>query len=133
MTMFTKGLISKSGQMQKALQSDNPMCGLVAIVNPAVGASVITAGMLSGGVYVSAITSAVTHTTDTAVNILAANPDMSIGDTAAVIVSNPTAHILTLAGGTGVTASGTLTVAAGAARTFLLTKTSETTMTIKGL
>ena len=133
MTMFTKGLISKSGQMQKALQSDNPMCGLVAIVNPAVGASVITAGMLAGGVYVSAITSAVTHTTDTAVNILAANPDMSIGDTAAVIVSNPTAFVLTIAGGTGVTASGTLTVAAGAARTFLLTKTSETAMTIKGL
>ena len=133
MTMFTKGLISKSGQMQKALQSDNPMCGLVAIVNPAVGASVITAGMLSGGVYVSAITSAVTHTTDTAVNILAANPDMSIGDSAAVIVSNPTANVLTIAGGTGVTASGTLTVAAGAARTFLLTKASETTMTIKGL
>jgi len=133
MTMFTKGLISKSGQMQKALQSDNPMCGLVAIVNPAVGASVITAGMLVGGVYVSAITSAVTHTTDTAVNILAANPDMSIGDTAAVIVSNPTANVLTIAGGTGVTASGTLTVAAGAARTFLLTKASETTMTIKGL
>ena len=133
MTMFTKGLIYKSGQQQKALQGDNPLCGLMPYTNAATGASTITATMLAGGIYIVAIGSAVTHTTDTAVNLLAANPDMSVGDSAAVIVSNPTASALTLAGGTGVTASGTLTVAAGASRTFLLTKTSATTMTLKGL
>ena len=133
MAMFNQSLIYKSGQQQKALQGDNPMCGLVPYTNAATGASTITAPMLAGGVYIVAIGSAVTHTTDTAVNLLAANPDMSIGDTAAVIFSNPTAYVLTVAGGTAVTASGTLTVAAGASRTFLLTKTSATTMTIKGL
>lgn len=133
MTMYTKGLIYKSGQQQKALQGDNPLCGLVPYLNAATGADVIDPEMLAGGVYIVAIGSAVTHTTATAAAILAANPDMSVGDTAAVVFSNPTAYVLTVAGGTGVTASGTLTVAAGVSRTFLLTKTSATTMTIKGL
>lgn len=133
MALFNKAYVNKTGQMQKALQGDNPLCGLVAIVNTATGASTITANMMGGGVYVVAITSAVTHTTDTAANILAANPDMSVGDSAILVVSNPTAFVLTLAGGTGVTASGTLTVAAGASRMFLLSKTSETAMTLKGL
>lgn len=133
MALFNKAYVNKTGQMQKALQGDNPLCGLVAITNAATGASTITANMMAGGIYVSAITSAVTHTTDTAVNILAANPDMSVGDSAVLLVSNPTAYVLTLAGGTGVTASGTLTVAAGDSRMFLLTKTSETAMTLKGL
>lgn len=133
MTMFTNGLIYKSGQQHKALQGDNPLCGLMPYTNAATGASTITATMLAGGIYIVAIGSAVTHTTDTAVNLLAANQNMSVGDSAAVIVSNPTAFALTLAGGTGVTASGTLTVAAGTFRIFLLTKTSVTTMTLKGL
>lgn len=133
MALFNKAYVNKTGQMQKALQGDNPLCGLVAITNAATGASTITANMMAGGIYVSAITSAVTHTTDTAVNILAANPDMSVGDSAVLLVSNPTAYVLTLAGGTNVTASGTLTVAAGDSRMFLLTKTSETAMTLKGL
>ena len=133
MAMFNQNLIYKSGQQQKALQGDNPMCGLVPYTNAAAGASTITASMLAGGIYIVAIGSAVTHTTDTAVKLLAANPDMSVGDSAAVIFSNPTAFVLTVAGGTGVTASGTLAVAAGSSRTFLLTKTSNTTMTIKGL
>ena len=133
MTMFTRGLIYTSGQQQKATQGDNPLCGLMPYTNVATGVATITATMLAGGVYIVAISSAATHTTDTAVNLLAANKNMSVGDSAAVIVSNPTAFALTLAGGTGVTASGTLTVAAGTSRTFLLTRTSATTMTLKGL
>lgn len=133
MPLFTKDVIYKSGQHQKRNQGDNPTCGLVAYTNAATGASTITPEMMAGGVYVVAITGNATHTTATAAAILAANPDMSIGDTAALVISNPTALALTIAGGTDVTASGTLTVATLTHKTFLLTKTSATTMTIKGL
>lgn len=133
MSLFTKANVYKSGQLQKALQGDNPLCGLTAITNAATGASTITANLMAGGVYVVAITAAATHTTDTAAKLIAANPDMSVGDSAVLVISNPTAYVLTVAGGSGVTASGTLTVAAGTSRMYLVSKTSETAMTFKGL
>ena len=133
MSLFNRTRNEKGGMYSRAVPGDNPLCGLTPITNAATGASTITAARMAGGVYVAAITSAVTHTTDTAANILAANAEMSVGDSAVLLVSNPTAYVLTVAGGTGVTASGTLTVAAGASRMFLFTKTSDTTMTVKGL
>lgn len=134
MPLFTRSLIRRRAVMDKAVTGDNPICALQPFTVSADTNQTITAAAMSGGVYIhSGHTASRTDTTDTAVNIIAANPDMSIGDTAGLLVSSGAAFTIVVAGGTGVTASGNLTVAANSYKLFLLTKTSETTMTLVGL
>lgn len=103
------------------------------IVNSAAGNQTISLAQILGGVAVfTGAAAAVTYTTDTAANILAAMPAMDIGDTYVFMLSNTAAQAATIAGGTGVTASGNLVVNA-TAKMFLLEKTSATTMNLYGL
>lgn len=96
--------------------------------------STITAAMIAGGLVLrSGMTANRTDTSDTAVNILGAFPEMDIGDTLTFKVSNTSGFSSILAGGTGVTASGNLTVLTLTAKEVVLTKTSATTMTMVAL
>lgn len=96
--------------------------------------STITASQLSGGLVIrSGQTASRTDTTDTAVNILAANSEMDVGDSFGVHFSNTAAQAQVLAGGTGVTAAGNLTIAATSSRVGIFTKTSATTMDLQVL
>lgn len=131
---FVRPLVTEKGSTRAACVGE----GMLAHVRPASiaadAASTITAAMILGGVVIhSTHTAARIDTTDTAANILAAMPDMDTGDTFMLIVSSAAAFTITLAGGTGVTASGNLIVAANSSRMFVLTKTSATTMTLVGL
>ena len=132
--MFVRPLVTQKGSTRAARTGD----GLLA--NPAVysiaadSAQTIPAAAILGGVVIhSTHTAARIDTTDTAVNILAAMPDMDIGDTFMFVVSAAAGFTITLAGGVGVTASGNLIVLALGAKHFILTKTSATTMTLVGL
>lgn len=95
---------------------------------------VISVAAVLGGLYTRSGTNTNrTDTTDVATAILAAMPDMDIGDTFVFIVGNTTGNTLVVAGGTGVTASGNLSVLTLTTKFFVLTKTSATTMDLLGL
>lgn len=130
---FVRPVVYRLGEMQRSRPGCNPLVNLATSAQTADSAQTISANAISAGIYLrSGLTAGRTDTTDTAANILAANPDMSIGDTFVFIISNTAAQILTLAGGTGVTVSGRTTVNNGTLL-VLFTKTSETTMTAVGL
>lgn len=95
---------------------------------------VISTAAILGGLYKRTGTNTSrTDTTDTAVAILAAMPEMDIGSVYMFMVANQTGtNPLVIAGGTDVTASGNLTVVALTTKWFMLTKTSATTMTLEG-
>lgn len=95
-------------------------------------AQTIPLAAVMGGIWKRGITSARTDTLPTAAAILAANPNMDVGDSFLFLV-NVIGNTLTIAGGVGFTDSGTLTVATATSRWFLITKTSATTMTLIGL
>jgi len=130
--MFVRPLVYGVGGMPRPARpgdgiSNPQLVALTADSNQVMGIPAIAAG-----IYKRTITSARTDTTATAAAILAAMPNMDVGDSFLVLV-NSIGNTLTLAGGTDVTASGTLTVATATSRWFLFTKTSATTMTLIGL
>jgi predicted glycoside hydrolase/deacetylase ChbG (UPF0249 family) len=105
----------------------------VITVNANDSAQILGAAALVGGIIQrTSLTAGRTDTTDTAVNILAAVPLLDVGEGFTFTISNTAAQVLTIAGGTGVTASGNLTLNA-TAKQFFLQKTSATTMNLIGL
>jgi len=101
--------------------------------NAADSAQTIPVAAIQAGIYLrSGLGAGRTDTTATAAAILAANPTMDVGDSFLFLISNASAQVLTIAGGTDVTVAGTATVNASH-RWFLFTKTSATTMTAHGL
>ncbi len=89
----------------------------------------ITVAEMAGGViYYSALSAGRTVTTPTAALILAAAPDMDIGDTFMLIVSIQDAFAITWAAGTGVTLLGRATTPASSNSIIVVEKTSATTV-----
>lgn len=121
------------------------------LVKPVTGADVLTTGLapftlnnaaaqtliaaaLTAGVVLRQGAGAVTDTTDTAVNIMQAlygntGASPEIGETFRVLFSNQGASTVTLAGGTGVTASGNLAVLTLTQKTLLFVCTAKGTQT----
>lgn len=95
--------------------------------------STITAAAIAGGLVTQVPTAARTDTTDTAANIAAAFPNMDIGDTLMFYICAKAAFALTIAGGTNVTASGNLTVAASTGKFFMLVRTGAAAFNLIGL
>jgi|SRR5271165_909963 len=123
-------------------------------------ATILAASIIagSGDVYIasSGNATAVAFTTDTAVNIVAwlqnavaaaykaaiagfgagVQPPVGVPNlfnltyTLTIVNNNTATGVITLTGGTGVTISGTNTIAVGASRSFVVTITSPTTLTI---
>lgn len=132
--MFVRPMVYEKGTARASRVGD----GILA--NPSVTAiaadsnQTITAAAILGGVVTHAThTASRTDTTDTAANILAAMPDMDIGDSFVFKVASLAAFTIIVAGGSGVTASGNLTVAANGAKDFILTRTGAATMGLLGL
>lgn len=132
--MFVRPMVYEKGIARAARVGD----GILA--NPSVTAisadsnqTLSVPGILGGVITHAAHTASRTDTTDTAVNILAAMPDMDIGDAFMFKVCSLAAFTIVVAGGSGVTASGNLTVPANGAKDFILTKTGAATMGLLGL
>lgn len=131
---FVRALADVDGLTQKARSGFGWLVHLSNASDATDAAATISAAELAGGLYTrSGLSVGRTDTSDTAVNILAANPTMDIGDSFMVAVSNQSAQSLTLAGGTGVTASGNLVVLTLTCKFVVFTKTSATTMTMQAL
>ena len=100
------------------------------------GTVTVPGSSIAAGIFVhSGSAGAVTSTTDTAANILAAlGTGTFSGQTFLLfyVNLNNTAGAVTVAGGTGVTAFGTLTIPINAVRVFVGTVTSATTVSING-
>lgn len=132
--MFVRPILRALGLARQARAGD----GWLAQVQPTTMSTdsnqTITVPAILGGLWVRSGTNTNrTDTTATAAAILAALPDMDIGDTYLFMVANTTANPVVVAGGTNVTASGNLTVATLTTKFFLLTKTSATEMTMLGM
>ena len=107
------------------------------------GAHVLTAANLTGGfvgvtlAMTGALAAGETATTDTAANILAAIPTHQryVGFTYKLRVINESsgAFAWTIAGGTGVTVTGTDTVAQNTWREFVVTIATDTTVTLQNV
>lgn len=91
--------------------------------------AVLTVAQMSGGaVQFTGFTAGRNITTPTAALILAAAPDMDIGDAFAITLSTTTAFAGTFVAGTGVTLAGRTTLPASSSAYIVVTKTSATTV-----
>lgn len=100
-----------------------------------VGAGVVTGAGVAGKIVSrsgSQTNTAFTDTTDTAANIILAQPNAHVGDSWEWSYKNGTNATATLTGGTGVTVSGITAVPAGCTARFLVTYTAAATVTIVG-
>jgi hypothetical protein len=100
-----------------------------------VGAGTITGTGIAAGITSrtgSQTNTAFTDTTDTAANIIAAMPNVHVGNSWIWSYQNTTNAPATIGGGTGVTVSGITVVPAGATADFLVTYTAANTLTAVG-
>lgn len=132
--MFVRPQVYENGLPRKARAGDGLLTAAKVTTQTTDSNQVISLSAILGGVYVrSGTNTSRTDTTDTAANLIAAMPNMDVGDTYMFIVGNTTASTLVVAGGASVTASGNLSVLTLTSKMFILTKTSATTMTLLGL
>lgn len=112
-------------------------------VDTATSATTVTAANLTGGAVgvtlamTGTLTAGATLTTDTAANIIAAipTPQNYVGFTYSLTLINESSgdFAWTVAAGTGVTITGTDTVAQNTWREFLVTVTSTTTVSLQSI
>lgn len=125
-----RSLVIDAGLTRAARAGDNlnSSCSLTTIAADA-NATLTVATIAGGLVQFTGFTAGRTLTTDTAANIIAANPWMDIGDSFRVDVSIVTAFAGTLAAGTGITLAGKAAIPASGYNTLVFLKTGATTVT----
>lgn len=98
-------------------------------------AATIGGAFLSNTILVRSGGAALTDTTDTATNIIAAIPQAVQGQKGLLVVANLNSGTLTLGAGTGVTLAGTTTIATAGLRFYSVNVTNVATpaVTITGL
>jgi len=130
---FVRPMVYEAGLQRKARGGDGWLAFPRKTAQSTDSNQVISTSAILGGLYVRSGTNTNrTDTTDVATAILATMPEMNIGSVYMFLVGNQTTNTLVIAGGTGVTASGNLSVLTLTTKWFMLTKTSETTMTLEG-
>lgn len=128
-------IVQDQGGLQRpARAGDGAISALLPTVVTTDANTTLTAAQMAGGVVqYTGFTAGRTITTDTAANILAAFPQLDIGDSVEVIISITTAFAGTWVAGTDVTLAGRATVVANTQQTVLFTKTSATAVTLRAL
>jgi len=127
-----QGISPSYGDLIQTLANGNPR---VASLASAGTSEVLTGQQMASGIFVRSGGTTTTATTDTATNILTAlGPNTYVGMTAMFFYVNLSSGTATIAAGSGVTTSGTMTVATAGLRCFVLTVTNVTVpaVTIQG-
>lgn len=127
-----QGAFPSYGDLIATLANGNPR---IASLSSAGTSEVLTGQQIASGIFVRSGGTTTTATTDTATNILTAiGPNANIGMTVMLIYANLSSGTATIAAGTGVTTSGTMTVPTAGLRVFILTVTATTVpaVTISG-
>lgn len=103
-------------------------------VSISAGNGTLSAGNMEGAQYcVLATSGATAFTTRTAAQIIAGVPNAQIGDSYTLRVYNTNGGTLTLTGGTGVTITGTATIATNVTRDYLVSVTGASTVTMQNI
>jgi len=133
--MFSRALITSGQNVNRAMNAgDGYIANPRAFLMVADANSTITVADIAGGLILrSGATAGRTDTTPTATLLAAALVGMDIGDTYTFKTSVQVAFAITYAGGTGVTASGNLVIAANGYKEFILEKTGAATFNLIGL
>ena len=130
-TPGNQGNVPSFGDLLQAIRQGQPSATSLASASTTV---TVTGAQVASGIFVhSGSAAAVASTTDTAANILSSlGAGVAVGQTFLLfyVNLNNTAGIVTVAGGTGVSLTGTLTIPIAAVRVFVGTVTSATTVTI---
>lgn len=127
-----QGAIPAFSDVVAILASGNPS---IASLASAGTSEVLTGFQIDAGIFVRSGGSTTTATTDTAANIITAmGPGVFAGMTGMLIYVNLSSGTATIAAGTGVTTSGTMTVLTAGLRVFIFTVTNITTpaVTVQG-
>ena len=129
--LFNRVMTAPGGQLPVVSRSGQ---GIFAHIDPTLvstdAALTITVAQMSGGsITYTGFTAGRVITTPTAALILAAAPDMDVGDTFTIIMSATVAFAGTFAAGTGVTLAGRATIPASSTVFVVVKKTSATTVT----
>jgi hypothetical protein len=127
---FIRTMVQDGALSRYARAGDYSVANPVLTINAVDANDTMTAAEISTGIMqYTAFTAGRTLTTDTAVNILAANPAMDVSDSLMCKVSIVPAFAGTFVAGTGVTLAGRATCPAASSVDVLITKTSATTVT----
>lgn len=132
---LNRALVQTSqGDRRGARMGDGFLAGLAPQTINADSNQVIGPSHIAGGLVLRAgMTAARNDTTATAAQLDATFADMNPGDSFLFAVSSQVAFTSTIAGGTGVTASGNLVVPANGFKLFLLVKTGTAAYNLIGL
>lgn len=128
--LFKRAMIETGSSLAAKMNAGDGLLGNATIVEKTTDANhTLTVAEMSGGiVYYSALSAGRTVTTPTAALVLAAAPDMDIGDSFRFEVVIQDAFAITWAAGTGVTLRGRATTAASSTSVITVVKTSATTV-----
>lgn len=127
---FVRACLYDQGLERLGRAGDFQLLNPLITTNAAAGNQSITIPMISGGVGVfTGAAGAVAYTIPVAADIIAAYPQMDIGDSFMFVLTNTAAQIATLnTAAAGVTYAG-FTTANAQTRTAVITKTSATAVT----
>lgn len=130
-----RAIVREKGLLRPAMVGDGWFAQPLITVSATDAAAVLGADAIRGGIaQYTTLTATRVITTDTAVAILAVLPQLEDGDMYPFLVSNIDAtDFVTLAGGVGVTASGSLNVLPLTSRMFLIRRTSSVLVDLLGL
>lgn len=130
---FVRNIVRQTGGHREARSGDGLCAHLKPVVVATAGALTIGVdAILQGAPTFTGAAGAVAYTFPIATLLLAALPDMDIGDTYTFIVSNAAAQVATLTTAAGITLTGNVTVNADS-RICVLEKLSSTTVGIRCL
>lgn len=128
--LFKRPLIEAGTVMPAKMRAGDGFLGNPVITEKTTNAdhTITVAEMSTGVLYYSALTAGRGVTTPTAALILAAAPDMDVGDSFCFLVSIQDAFAITWAAGADVTLRGRATTPASSSTWIVVTKTSSTTV-----
>ena len=126
--MFVRACVKDSTGERVARAGDGWMANPLVTTDSTAGNRNITMSAILGGAAVfTGAAGAVAYTLPAAATIIAAMPNMDIGDSYVFTLTNTAAQVATITTNTGLTVSGNVTANA-ATRRVVLTKTAATTM-----
>jgi hypothetical protein len=128
--MFVRAEVYEKGMCRQARVGDGFVANPLITTNAAAGAQNITLPAILGGVALfTGAAGAVNYTLPATAAILAAMPDMDIGDSYVYKLTNTAAQAATIVAGDADTTLAGFTTANANTRTCVITKTSATTIT----
>lgn len=127
--MIGRPSVRINGVMQQAQAGYRMLDGRQVVANNGDAVAITVAAILGGIVNRTGSTGATADSLPTVTSILAALPELNRGDSFMFSIRMPDANAITLTAGTGMTAVGTINVAASNIRSYLLTLTSDNKQT----